>query len=150
MERRRASHVRQQIRQVEEARRIHVDTVVGAGALIEGSFVTLGRKCGKPTCRCASGEKHFSKFVSRSVEGRTRLAYVPSGDEVEVARKTERYRQLRHARAELMKLSAKTAELADALQQALAEPYPPASTQGSETAAGRPRRKPKSSGGGER
>lgn len=146
MKRRRASEVRQQIRQTEEARRVHVDALVGSEALIEGSFVTLGRKCGKPTCRCADGEKHFSKFVSRSVQGRTRLTYVPSGDEVDVARKAERYRELRHARAELMKLSATTAELADALQQSLAEPYPPSPEQPGATSAGRHRRQPKKDG----
>ena len=92
--------------------------------MIEGAFVTLGRKCGKPTCRCATGEKHYSKFLSRKVEGKTRLVYVRSEDEVEVSRKAERYRALRQARAELMKLAAQTAALADEIQVALTEPYP--------------------------
>jgi hypothetical protein len=143
MNRRRASRVRQQLRQTEEARRSHVEVILGSESLVDGSFVTLGRKCGKPTCRCASGDKHFSKFLSRSVEGRTELTYVPSGDEVEVARKAERYRSLRRARAELMKLSAQTATLADSLQQALVDPYPA-------QAAPRPRRKPTDDGDAER
>ncbi|MEK7863042.1 MAG: DUF6788 family protein, partial [Chloroflexota bacterium] len=105
--------------------RPHVETLLGSDVLVEGSFVTLGRKCGKPTCRCATGAKHFSKFLSRSEGGKTRLAYVPAGDVMEVARKTERYKKLRQARAELMKLSAHTAELSDALGRALAQSYPP-------------------------
>ena len=137
MDRRRASQLRQQILRAEQQRREHVDSLVGSEALIEGSFVTLGRKCGKPTCRCASGEKHYSKFLSRSEQGRTRLIYIPAGDEVEVARKAERYRRLRQARAELMKLAAATAGLADSLQHALAEPYPPEQS----TQPHRPRRK---------
>ena len=147
MDRRRASRIRQQLCQTEEARRSHVEAILGSESLVEGSFVTLGRKCGKPTCRCATGEKHFSKFLSRSVEGRTQLTYVPSGDEVEVARKAERYKKLRQARAELMKLSAQTAALADSLQKALSEPYPV------EVAAAprrRPPRKPKNDGGATR
>lgn len=127
MDRRRASRARQQLLQTEEARRAHVEVLVGSDALIEGSFVTLGRKCGKPTCRCADGEKHYSKFLSRSENGKTRQVYVPASDEVDVARKAESYRRLRRARAELMKLSAKTAALADELQSALTEPYPAAS-----------------------
>ena len=124
MRRRQASRVRQQLLETEEARRAHVEILVSSEVLIEGSFVTLGRKCGKPTCRCATGDKHFSKFLSRSEGGKTRLVYVPAGDEVEVARKAERYRRLRQARADLMKLSAKTAALTDALEQALTETYP--------------------------
>ena len=147
MDRRRASSIRQQLSQTEDARRSHVEAILGSEALVEGSFVTLGRKCGKPTCRCATGEKHFSKFLSRSVEGRTQLTYVPSGDEVEVARKAERYKRLRQARAELMKLSAQTAALADSLQKALTEPYP---AEASSAPRRKPRRKPKDDGGAER
>jgi hypothetical protein len=44
---------------------------------------------------------------------------------VDIARKAERYRQFRQARAELMKLSAQLAEAADELQAALNEAYPP-------------------------
>ena len=124
MDRPRASRLRQVIRQTEEARRLHVDALVSTQSLIEGSLVTIGRTCGKPTCHCAKGEKHYSKYLSRSVGGKTRLVYVPAGDEVQVSGKAGQYRQLRHARAQLVKLAAKTAELADDLQQALVEPYP--------------------------
>ena len=125
MDRRRASRARQLLRETEEKRRPHVETLLGSDVHVEGSFVTLGRKCGKPTCRCATGDKHFSKFLSRSEGGKTRLTYVPAADEVEVAQKAERYRRLRQARAELMKLSAVTAALSDELQRALVQPYPP-------------------------
>lgn len=92
--------------------------------MVEGSFVELGRKCGKSSCKCAAGEKHYSKYLSRSVEGRTKLVYVPGRDEVDVSGKAEHYSRFRKARAELMKLAARTAELADELQRALTEPYP--------------------------
>lgn len=98
--------------------------MLGADAMIAGSFVTLARTCGKPTCRCARGEKHEGKYLSRSYGGRTRLAYLPAGDEVDVATKAERYRRFRQARAALMKLAAETAQAADTLQAALTEPYP--------------------------
>ena len=97
---------------------------MGAGAMIAGSFVTLARTCGKPTCRCARGEKHEGKYLSRSDGGRTRLAYVPAGDELDVAPKAERYRRFRQARAALMKLAAEAAQAADVLQVAVTEPYP--------------------------
>lgn len=145
MERAKASRARQQLLRTEEARRAHIEQLLGVDVLVEGSFVTLGRRCGKPTCRCATGEKHYSKFLSRNEAGRTRLVYVPSGDELDIARKAELYRRFRQARAELMKLSAATAEWADALQQALTETYPPEAT----PATRQPRRKRKHKGEGD-
>lgn len=124
MKRRQASEARQRLRQAESARVTHVDELLGADAMIGGSFVTLARTCGKASCRCARGEKHQGKYLSRSDGGRTRLAYVPAGDEVDVASKAERYRRFRQARAALMKLAAQTAQAADVLQASLTEPYP--------------------------
>jgi len=124
MDRPKASKARQQLRKTEEARAAQLEALLQAAVMVEGSFVELGRKCGKPSCRCATGEKHYSKYLSRSVEGRTKLVYVPGRDEVEVSGKAEHYSRFRKARAELMKLAARTAELADELQRALTEPYP--------------------------
>lgn len=138
MDRLKASKARQQLRQTEGARAAHLERVLKANAMVEGSFVELGRKCGKPSCKCATGEKHYSKYLSRSVEGRTKLVYVPGRDEVELNRKAERYRRFRQARAELMKLAAHTAELADELQAALTEPYPPDNPLPPATRRGRP------------
>jgi hypothetical protein len=124
MNRRDASRIRQLLLRAERAREPHVALLLALRPLIEGSFVTLGRKCGKPNCRCARGQLHDGNFLSRSEGGRSSLTYVRRGDEHDVAAKAGSYRQLRRARAELMKLATKTAELIDALQQALAEPYP--------------------------
>jgi hypothetical protein len=124
MKRTKASEARRCLRQSERAREAHIEDLLRADAMISGSFVTLARTCGKPTCRCVRGEKHEGKYLSRNVGGKTRLIYVPAGDEVEVATKAERYRRFRQARAALMKLAAETAKVADALQEALTEPYP--------------------------
>ena len=146
MDRPAASKARRRILETEKARAGHVQTVLGASAMIEGSFVTLGRKCGKEGCRCATGDKHYSKFVSRSVAGRTKLTYVPAGDEVGVAAKTERYRRFREARAELMKLAQQTAALVDGLQEELSEPYPPPSEKKSSAKSSRRKKKNSSAG----
>lgn len=126
MDRITASRARQQIRKSEEARAAHIETLLSAGEMIAGSFVVLLRKCGKPTCRCASGAGHEARCLSRSEGGKTRMTYVPARDEVDVSTKAERYREFRQARAELMRLSGQLAELADELQAALTEPYPAA------------------------
>jgi len=83
----------------------------------------------------------MAKFLSRSEGGKTRLIYVRTHDELEVAQKAERYRKFRQARAELMKLATTTSQLADTLHKVLAEAYPPAS----KTAATRVRRRKRNS-----
>jgi hypothetical protein len=123
MDRPKASEARRQLLQTERSRADHVEEILRASVMIEGSFVTRGRKCGKSGCRCTTGEKHYSKYVSRSVDGRTQLIYVSGVDEVDVATKTGRYRRFREARASLMKLAQQTAELVDDLQEALTEKY---------------------------
>lgn len=145
--REKASRLRQQVLQTEEARQRHVEALVAAGMMVVGSFVTLGRKCGKPSCHCASGELHYSKFLSRSEGGKSRPVYVRSADEVDIAGKAETYRQFRQARAELMKLADQTARFADELQQQMTEPYPPEATPA--TRQPRRKRKRKSDGDGE-
>lgn len=124
MDRPRASKARQQLREVEAARGAQIEQLLKAGVMVEGSFRVVGRKCGKPTCRCVEGERHFGKYLSRNVDGHKKMTYVRSRDEVDVAKKAERYRQFRKARAALMKLAARTAELADELQAAVTESYP--------------------------
>lgn len=123
-DRTKASRARLRIRQVESARAAHVARLLGAQAMVSGSFIALDRACGKSTCRCATGRKHRSKYLSRSVGGRTQLVYVPAHDEVAIAAKAERYRRFREARATLMKLATETAKAADTLQVVLTEPYP--------------------------
>lgn len=134
-----ASRARQDLIATEQARAAFLQELLDANVMVEGSFITLGRKCGKPNCHCATGEKHLARYLSRKVKGRTKLIYVPAAFEVDVRLKAERYRRFRQARAELMKLAARTAELADALQEALTE-QPPTKTAKGKKRNGRRRR----------
>jgi hypothetical protein len=92
--------------------------------MVRGSFVVLGKKCGKPTCACAQGALHPSRYLSASEQGRTRMAYVPAAAAATVKAAADRYQRFRRARAEVVKLSAHTVELADRLQVALSDAYP--------------------------
>lgn len=124
VKRAKASEARRSLRDTEQARVAHVQELLAARPMIAGSLLKQGRTCGKPGCRCAGGERHVAAYLSRSIEGRTKLTYVRSGDEVDVAVRAGRYGRFRRARAALMKLAADTARAADALQAALTEPYP--------------------------
>ena len=61
--------------------------------MLRGSVVTHRRRCGKPNCRCASGEElHQSVVLSYSVASRTKFVMLRA-DEVEAVRAaTERFR----------------------------------------------------------
>jgi len=41
--------------------------------ILRGSLITLSRKCGRPSCRCARGELHTTPALSYSVDGVTQM-----------------------------------------------------------------------------
>jgi hypothetical protein len=134
------SRIRQQLVQTEARRDQHLQVLLDTRLrMIRGSFVLLGKKCGKPNCRCATGEPHPTHYLSISEEGRKRMVHVRSADLAMVRDAAERYRCFREARAALVKLSAEVVALADALQECLVDPYPSASKGGKP----RPRRGPR-------
>ena len=47
--------------------------------MIHGSLIEVARRCGKPSCRCATDEdaKHRSLYLGRTHEGKTTMDYVP-------------------------------------------------------------------------
>ncbi len=63
--------------------------------LLRGSLITLRRRCGKPNCRCATGEPHETPALSYSHKGRTRTVTLREDDLDEVAAALERYRAAR-------------------------------------------------------
>lgn len=71
--------------------------------MVQGSFYLLRRKCGKPRCRCATGQLHASYVLTRSEEGKDRLFTVPKGQRAEVRRWAAEYRRYQRARAVLVK-----------------------------------------------
>src|SRR2546426_2355558 len=83
-----------------------------APRLLPGSLITLRRKCGKPTCRCATGAPHETPALSYSVGGRTKMLTLTSHEVPAVARAVARYRRAvnaleAEARAELEDLVAR-------------------------------------------
>jgi len=41
--------------------------------VLRGSLITLKRKCGRPRCRCATGELHETLALSLNVGGKTAI-----------------------------------------------------------------------------
>jgi hypothetical protein len=68
------------VRQLRARRRRLARSLPDVEALIAGSVVDQGRRCGKEACRCATGELHgpYTYVVLPRVGGRTRTVYVPA------------------------------------------------------------------------
>lgn len=61
--------------------------------MLRGSLVTLRRRCGKASCRCADGgQRHEAPALSYSDHGRTRVVMLAESDVAAVAAALERYR----------------------------------------------------------
>ena len=73
-----------------------------SGIFISGSFVRTGRKCGNPSCRCASGgEKHPCCLLTSKVKGKTKAVYVPVDMQDEVSRWAGEYRKIKQLLKEI-------------------------------------------------
>ena len=92
--------------------------------MVQGSFYLLRRKCGKPNCRCASGQLHASWVLTRSQAGKDRIYSVPKDQRAQVRRWALEYRRYQRARAALAKAHPQLLALADemAAQRLLAWP----------------------------
>jgi hypothetical protein len=62
-----------------------------APRLVRGTLITLRRRCGKPTCRCADGDPHETPALSYSFHGRTRTVTLRSEDLPAVQAALDRY-----------------------------------------------------------
>jgi hypothetical protein len=61
--------------------------------IIRGSVVVQRRRCGKPNCRCAAGERlHASTVLSYSDGGRNRTVMLAAGEVAAVRAAVARYR----------------------------------------------------------
>ena len=65
----------------------------GVPRMLRGSLVTLRRRCGKQSCRCAEGDqRHEAPALSYSDHGRTRVVMLTESDVEAVAAALDRYR----------------------------------------------------------
>jgi len=88
-----------------------------AQPMVQGSFYLLRRKCGKPNCRCATGELHASWVLTRSEAGQDRIYSVPKDQRAQVRQWALEYRRYQRARAALVKAHPRLVALADQMAE---------------------------------
>jgi hypothetical protein len=63
--------------------------------MLRGTLTTFRRRCGKPSCRCATGEPHQSPALTYTEGGRTRTLTLSRAEVPEVKAALARYEQAR-------------------------------------------------------
>ena len=93
--------------------------------MVHGSFYLLRRKCGKPNCRCATGQLHASYVLTRSEAGKDRLYTVPKDQRAQVRKWAAEYRRYQRARAVLVKRHLHVLSLVDQMAEQRLLTWPP-------------------------
>lgn len=93
------AQLRQKLIQLCQVSRDDLGVFLSDHPLVRGTVYTLRRKCSKPSCRCAQGERHASVVLTANIKGRTRLWTIGQDRVEELRERTEAHRQFRKARA---------------------------------------------------
>src|ERR1700689_3057383 len=80
--------------EVDRRRRSRAAQIVSSFPLLRGSLSVRRIKCGKPHCKCASGEPHLSLYLVQSQKGKPRQMYVPKELEERVRHAVDNYQKL--------------------------------------------------------
>ena len=73
--------------------------------LLAASLVSFERRCGKPGCHCAEGEKHHGHQLTYKVRGKTHTVYVPVDFTEEVRSWIDEHRRLKRLLQEISQLT---------------------------------------------
>lgn len=77
-----------------ESKRHRAAEILAKKAIIVGSIVEMVHTCGKPGCRCASGEKHVSPYLATRRKGKRIMVSIPRDQEVMVRQWVADYKEL--------------------------------------------------------
>ncbi len=101
--------------------------ILQVGELVKGSVYQMETRCGNSGCHCATprGQLHPATVLSWSEAGRTHLRSLGVDQRDRIRRLSERYRRLRQARADVVRLHQQMLHSIDQLERALRLPPPP-------------------------
>ena len=74
--------------------------------LLPGSLSQSRRRCGKPTCHCATGAGHPSWYLAFMVGGKQRVEHIPAAWAADVQRRVTAGREFKQAIAEVLAANA--------------------------------------------
>jgi len=102
------SNIKKKIRFLEGQRQKKITYLLNPKDMVAGSIYTVYKKCGNKSCRCARGNPHGPfYYLSKKVDGTTKLTFVRRADEEEVEEKAYNYKKYTKAMADLGKINSK-------------------------------------------
>ncbi len=123
----RTSHYVNKIERLFEERNRLERILLEQKRLIKGSVIQRYKKCGRKECHCAvEGKMHGPYlYLSRRIDGKTRLKRIGAAEEAWVTRCASNYREFRKARERMVKITSTIMDLINRLEEAKSEDYPP-------------------------
>lgn len=97
-------------------RRYRIPAAVVAD-LLPGSLTQSERRCGKPTCHCATGAGHPSWYLAFMVGGKQRVEHIPAAWATAVQRRVAAGREFKQAVSEVLAANAQLLVLERQQQQ---------------------------------
>ena len=102
------SQIKKKIRFLEGQRQAKITYLLNPKDMVAGSIYTVYKKCGNKNCRCARGKPHGPfYYLSRKIDGKTKLTFVRRADEKEIEEKAYNYKKYIKATADLKKIEKK-------------------------------------------
>lgn len=100
-----ASKLRQRVQRLDQQRGALLTQLMRVrGRMVVGSLYQMRRCCGNPNCKCARGEKHVSWYLSRGVQGRTKLVYIGRVVPAWLSERVQRHQRYQRLLAQVRKL----------------------------------------------
>lgn len=96
---------------LQDGRKKLIDLFLKNDALIEGSYIELLQKCGRPTCVCVKKPTHLVSRISKWTGGKLKHKIVKIKDRSHIRKLAAVYKQHKNAMAKLVKDAKKEREL---------------------------------------
>jgi hypothetical protein len=94
------------MKRIRRKKRVLLKQIQGCSGMLQGSLVTLYRKCGRKGCRCERGEKHGpAYYLSFKEGGVTQMIYIPASRLEEVKKAREAFGRYWELGVELSRLN---------------------------------------------
>lgn len=105
------SAIRKKINFLEQQRQKTLAYLLNPKEMVTGSIYGAYKKCGNKNCRCSKGVLHGPfNYLSRKVDGKTKLTFIRRADEDRIKKEAENYRNYTKAMARLNKLNSRIYE----------------------------------------
>ena len=90
--------------------RSRIHSILRNSDILRASILTLQTRCGKPTCRCAKGQKHRATVIEQSRKGKTRMRTIRPGQRREIEQWIQNWREIKALLEELSEIQWKKLE----------------------------------------